>query len=392
MTATAPPTASPPPLVPPDESTWRRYSAQKEGEMSWVSSGTLHILVIGVLLALGWLIKEQHNLPPTNDEGLKNLFRKHRQAMAKPVVMDSDNPNALGSGDPNGPGGVAALGQNNRPDARNPGINGESLVDKTPTKLDPVDATKWASKLPDFMKDTESGRRLIQNGEADDRILGLHNLNEKVKGDLEALDRAQQGTTGEPKQGGNPNGSTGGDPNKGGDPKGGGRGSPARTEKQKRSDRWTLHVDMPTNLNESQYIELYLRKLHALGIFIAIPTDPVGKTPFRVIHDIMQRPVQAVAENPSKLSNVNWYVGDPDNPNDKGYLGKAIAKHLGLSIPFGYIMLVPKPLEDTMAQLENDHLPPGASTDDIHRTHFRIIESDKGFTVGFDHMQMKGQR
>ena len=234
--------------------------------MSWVTSGAVHVLVIGVLIALGILWNEQRKKPPTNEGGLKNWGRPNRQAQAKPVIMD--NPNPPGKGNPGGPGGIAAQGDTNRAEATNPGVGGEKPVDTPLTKLDSIDIPRMTRQMPEWLQKTDAGQRFIQTGVANDQLLIFRDLNEKAIADL---NRGLQRPIGDPTKGGTPEGDPTGDPSKlGGDPNGSPSSSQAMNERQKRMYRWKLSFPS-TNLPEPQRTEHYLRQLDGLALLWPFP-------------------------------------------------------------------------------------------------------------------------
>ncbi len=317
------------------------------------------------------LIKEQRNQPLDDKDSWKNIFRPDRRAQAKPVVMDPTSTNPAGQGDPGGPGGAIAPGDNARPEASAPGVGGEKpLVDKPLTPLNPVDAAKMAMQLPEEIKNSPAGIRLLQTGEVtDDRLLVFKNLNAKV---VEDLNKGLQGPVGEPNKGGKPEG-TGTDPTKGGDPNGGAAGSRSASEREKRMYRWKLDFDLPHNLPEAQRIEVYLRQLDSLGAILALPTDRNNRG-FLVVRKLLERPVKPSPENPANLRMIYWYETNPA-------MGVSLARHLGVKVPNGYIILMPQTLETTMEKLEKEKTPPGVRTDDIDETRFRVIQDGGGYTV-----------
>jgi hypothetical protein len=370
MSTTLKPETSPEPLVPPDESTWRRYSAHKEGEASWLTSFVLHGLVIGVIVALGLLIKEQRDNPTNDKDSWKTLFQPNRRAIAKPVVMDPSSTNPAGKKNPGGRGGDPAPGENFQPEARDPGKAGEkALVDTTMIKLDPVDTQQMVQKMPEWLKDTKTGQRFITTGEADPRILLIRDANEQA---LKKLNEGLREPVGDPKQGGQPGG-TGTNPNEGGDEYGGARGRSAATEREKRMYRWKMDFNLPQG-SEAQRIDAYLHQLDSLGAILAVPTDRAN-TRFLVIRKLLDHPVKPMLEDPGKLRMIYWYETNPA-------MAQALARHLKLAIPNGYIILMPQSLEATMERLEREKAPPGIRTDDIEETRFKVIPAGGGgYTV-----------
>jgi hypothetical protein len=364
--------ASPATLQPPDESTWRRYSPHKEGEMSWFTSLTLHGLVIGVLVALGWMIKEQRNQPVEDKDSWKSIFQPKRQVSPKPVVLDPTSSNPAGKGNPGGPGGEPPPGDNPRPEANAAGVGGDKpLVDKPLIQLDPIETQKLALQLPDSIKNSTAGARFLKTGEVtDERLLVIRNLNEKV---VQDLNKGLQGPVGDPNKTGTPEG-TGTDPQKGGDPDGGLPGRRAASEREKRMYRWKLDFNLPHNVSEAERIETYLRQLDSLGAILALPTTRDNRG-FLVVRNLLARPVVPTKEDPANLRMIYWYETNPT-------MAFSLAKHLNVKIPNGYIILMPQPLEKKMEELEKEKTPPGVNTDNIEETRFRVIpDAGGGFTV-----------
>src|SRR5437773_917175 len=55
MSTSTPVPADRPPLVPPEEQFWQRYSAHNEAPLSGVSSTVLHALILLLILGVGWV-------------------------------------------------------------------------------------------------------------------------------------------------------------------------------------------------------------------------------------------------------------------------------------------------------------------------------------------------
>src|SRR5438132_5720026 len=55
MSTSTPVPAARPPVVPPEEQFWQRYSAHHEAPLSGVSSTVLHALILLLILGVGWV-------------------------------------------------------------------------------------------------------------------------------------------------------------------------------------------------------------------------------------------------------------------------------------------------------------------------------------------------
>src|SRR5262245_26284523 len=130
MSTSTPVPADRPPVVPPEEQFWQRYSAHHEAPLSGVSSTVLHILVLLLILGIGWV----------------QTFLK-ADDQYRPIVLDVVR---MGDklGQP-GPGPADAIGP------VVPGIGQEAgppppgNVEKPPTDLPPLTPSKPVPITPD---------------------------------------------------------------------------------------------------------------------------------------------------------------------------------------------------------------------------------------------------
>jgi len=70
---------------------------------------------------------------------------------------------------------------------------------------------------------------------------------------------------------------------------------------------------------------------------------------------------------------IYWYEQNPQ-------MAAALAAHLRVPVPNGYIIFLPVPLEKRMEALEAQKAP-GVKDDDILETQFKVIPAGKGYTV-----------
>jgi hypothetical protein len=224
-TATADPAKKP---GPPEEQFWVRYSPHYEMPLSWVGSGTVHALALGVLLLTGLAIsflKDNNPLPIDS------------------VRVGGGGGDTNGHGNKRGTGDGEAINAPKVPDERK--FDKKVEADELPKGEDPVLA------LP----------------ELPDNATQIEKLREMARINAEEIKKSLRRPKGE----GGP-GAGGGD-GRGDGPRKGNDNGPGDGDKQDkrvvRMHRWTMTIDIRTGAD-------YAKQLRSLGVMIAVdlPDDP----------------------------------------------------------------------------------------------------------------------
>jgi hypothetical protein len=326
--------------APPEERFWKRYSPHHEFPLSSVGSIVLHILSIGALVVIAYIItrtrSDEQIAPPTLD------------VVAVPGLPKI----AGGGGEPGGredaPGGASTTGgkeivKSDEPPQTRPGNvpqeKGETLK---MVELQPLD-----------VKVTEGGTR---------QIVGI---NEKVIGDLNTvveqarkkiaddMARAARGKSGPGKGGGEGSGDGVGVGSKSGP----GIQSGQATIRQRRQARWKMFFSTAGGAD-------YLQQLRALGAYMGVPqVKGDNQIDYLLIKDI-KRPAKLLREDVSKLNRIFWFDHEP-----RSVLGMAQALGLAKPPPF-FVAFFPQQLEERLRQLEQQAFSGDESQ--IIETHFRV--------------------
>jgi hypothetical protein len=318
---------SKPPLLPPDERFWQRYSPNHELPVSSATSAAIHLLVLGIL-ALGASTFASSN---------------------PPVSVDSIE---VGGGSGGGVSEGDEAGTRNRSTRHEDvqGIQDSAALrrkSKAPESLHDVPrVSKESSRDPDdrrlFNEDVKMGEQLS--------VLGA-----QVRDRLNALQaKAARGSQG-PGDGGAPGRGVG--PGKGDGRGSGGTLSP-RPERQK---RWTMIF----NIRDP---EDYARQLQALGAILAAEA---GNGEYFVIEDLSQRPAVAKRRDVSKIDRMFWV-------DDKPEVVEPLFRVLQYQpAPKYFVAFFPQELERELLRKELAHknLP----EDRIAETRFQIRRTATGY-------------
>ena len=333
------------PLVPPDESMWKRYSPHGELPLSGAGSLTLHLLVFGLMLLSAWL-------------AYSVFGRTNRSLPVEAVRLDlgggGGDTRASGTGEGRGQKVEEAGAKNEQPATPEPNDTARPDLPKT----DP------GPRLP-FKFDDVAKRYIQRSDTASSRaIQELEKANIRVR--LPDGKEARQGKGG--------TGSGGGSGAGEGTGVGGGKGEGLGnlTQREKRMLRWSMLFNTASGPD-------YVSQLQGLGAILAIPVreDANGRD-YRLIHDLAARPAKLVNEDISKIQRIYWI-------DDKEQSVRDVLTVLGVRlprVPSHFVAFMPEELEKKLFELEKDYLKkhnPGHSEDDILETRFRINRTGKGY-------------
>jgi hypothetical protein len=338
-------------LVPPEERFWKRYSPHHEFPLSSVGSVVLHILSIGALVVIAYLIT-----------------RTHGEGQAKPPIISVV---ALGDGKPNNAGGRS------EPDGRTDTPGGTSATEKgdienkddlpraspidAPLKqgdiLKPVDLERLAKRV------TESGTRKSDDTYAQvmaDLKRVVDQAGKQLAKDMAPVAIGKAG----PRKDGQGRGKDKGI----GDTQGPGpQGGPQATLQQRRQARWKMSFSTTGGAD-------YLRQLHKLGAYLGVPKITRDNQIEYLVTRNPEKP-QLKHENVSKLNRIFWFDHEP-----RSVLG--MAKALGISTPPFFVAFFPETLEDRLRKLEQQAY--SGDEDRIIATHFRVVNRGGAYEVELD--------
>jgi hypothetical protein len=321
------PVASRPVVLTPEEVFWQRYSPHHECLLSWVSSVTLHGLVVGALLLIAltaWWAKNSEANP------------------LRPPNMDVVQ--LEGGGD----GGLEGGGAEPGPLQASSGKT-EAVTDNNPKK---TEATLPQQKF--LMPKTQELElpALVDIGEPARDIEMLDSLKKITQEVEQAMQIAPPVEKAEPKDKGTTTGKTGKGGQGGGGvgtgkgsktgpgTGGGGPGGRKATRAEILAHRWRF--DMSGDGKE------HADKLDAVGVTLAIP-DGAG---FRLITDLKRRPVDAQRDSLVRFKDaIKWYNLRPESV-------ASLTRELQIQMPRDLagrsyvILLLPKDREQKMADVE----------------------------------------
>jgi hypothetical protein len=317
-----------PPLIPPDERFWQRYSPNHEFPLSSASSAVLHVLVLGILALAGFGF----------------IYRDG------PVDVD-----ALviggGGGRPDGDDGLVTGKGPKHEDLKDIADSASPTRQKLEMK---GEALTEVQKLSKSLIKPEDERRFIDDDFAMGKKLTL--VGEQVRERINTLQQgvASKGLGGPGKGGGKGKGTGTGF----GDAEGPGRGT--INKRQERQSRWTMIF----NIRDP---EDYARQLHALGAVLAVPGE---NGQYMVIEDLSARPVVARPKDISEINRMFWV-------DDKAGAVEPLFRVLEYRpIPTYFVAFFPLELERDLLkkELEYKRLPEGK----IKETRFQVRRSNSG--------------
>jgi hypothetical protein len=330
-------------LTPPEEHFWKRYSPRHEFPLSSVGSVVLHVLSIGALIVIGYVLTRTNNddqkAPPSLD------------VIAAPGLPPM---NAGGGGEPGGsdtnPGGTRTKGQ-------------EIAANQEPTPPQP------GNQLPDSTERLEQVKLPpIEVVTAKDGTREIVGENKKVFGDLNVIvDQAKnkleqsiaRADAAKGKGGTGKGGGKGGGEGTGvGGGKGPGVAGGNATIRQRRQARWKMFFNTGGG-------DDYIKQMRGLGAFLGVPQlKGDNQVEYLLIRDI-KRNAEAKREDVSKLNRIFWFDHDPRSV-------LSVSKALGLrNPPPFFVAFFPPELEERLLQLERQAF--SGDEDRIVETHFRVV-------------------
>jgi hypothetical protein len=332
-------------LVPPEERFWKRYSPHHEFPLSSVGSVVLHILSIGALVVIAYIL--------TRTRGSERL----EPASIDVVAVSGPLKNAGGGGKPGGQEDASGGTSTKR---------GKEIVkesDPLPPSPGNVQVEKGVTlnmvELPPLnVKVTEGGERIVVG------------LNQEVMGDLntiieqtrrknaEDMARTAKGKDGPGKGEGK---GTGDGPGEGGGKGPGVPGGGTATIRQIRNDRWGVYWIYRSTPGD-------LLKLYSdMQVFIGVPTKLGSDGHIEeclVIRDIKKNAI-AKREDVYKLNRMFWMTSEPGPVLE-------LARALGLRRPPPFFLIFhPPEFEENLLRLEKQAFSGDESR--IAKTFFRII-------------------
>jgi hypothetical protein len=292
----------------PDERFWERYSPRSELPLSSVASASLHLLILVLLLAGGFLLVQA-------------------QDTSKPLPAA-----AVEIGD--GPGDGGANNPEEQPQPFKPEAidRGQNALPGSPnTGDDRVKLQKPVSKTeeppPQF---GDQGQRLLDEANEAEK-----NLSARAKQVEEKIWNQQTGPTG---------------PNRGKL----GLGDMA-SERKPRKDRWVLNFETRDGGND------YARQLQALGAILAIPQPDGG---YLIIRDLQRRPVRGQIEDIATIQRIFWVDNKPESV-------RSLAVALQLDrVPPWFAAFFPEDFERDL--LRKELAFKNRREADIRKTYFRL--------------------
>jgi hypothetical protein len=312
-------------LVPPDEVFWQRYSPHHECLFSWLSSFTLHALVVGLMILIGIAV----------------AMGRHSDQRRPPSMDVVQLEGGQGDGLEDGESGPAGAGQANA--LKSEAVENPSPETKTPVepaaKLTELPKTQFEiPPVPDINTSDASADSAFEESlqkikeDADQQVKKAMKIQAPPRTASTAGSGAKTGVgTG---QGGPGQGVGRG--KKGTGPGAGGGGGRAATRAEILAHRWRF--DLTGTPRE------HADKIDTVGFILAIPS---ARGDFLVVRDLKRRPVQAKAENLAPYKDaIKWY--NTTAPSVQG-----LARELGLGFqPRFVVLLLPKDREEKMAEAE----------------------------------------
>jgi hypothetical protein len=356
MSTSAPEKTAGPALsrVPPDESSWKRYSPHGEAPLSLAGSIALHTLGLGGALLLIIYIASV-------------LSNTKESLPVEPVrlALGGGGGSKGGSGDGKGVGKAPEenLGQED-PDPqpgevdapKQPALNKVELK-QVEQKFDPVSQR--------FFEATTSvqARRFAQ-------------LDDKLRNKLSDGLNPGKGGGGTGSGGGKGAGTGSGD----GDAAGPGKAT--LNQRERRMLRWHMKF-------EARNGPEYLAQLRGLGAILAFPVNEGAEPTYKVVHNLTPGRAKLESEDLSKIHKIYWIDDKPRSVQD-------ILAALGLGIrptPSKFVAFMPQKLEDDLFAQERRYvenvLRRPFQEDKIEETIFRAVPAGRGFKAELISVAMK---
>ena len=287
---------NPPIVIPPEESVWRKYSANHEFPISTLTSVALHVFVVMLVVLFGAMVFRWGTSEPPQVSTIR--------------VFDPRESPRGGGGQTDG------------------GANPTELPDRNPGRIDDPEVTS-ARRLPDDLHIVTSNTPST-NADEDSKSFD-RDFREKFPDPNAKIGPKGRGGSG-----------TGGGKGKGNGPHdgdGSGEGGPAL-----RTDRWAIALSYTDG--EGLYREW--SNLHAI-ILVPEGKNAAGQSQYRVFYDLTTKAPRGRLETVESMQTQGriWFT---DHNADSV---AALARYLGYSTPPKFIaFFIPKKLEDELLAKE----------------------------------------
>jgi hypothetical protein len=355
-------------LVPPEEQFWKRYSPHHEFPLSSATSVALHVLGLGILLVLAYVLWSNRAQPPADVPQMDVVLPESADLMnpgGTKVTKERAGGGRGGRGGKDEKGGEEDVGDEKKTEEASGNPYAETLEDPA----QPPPPVPVGSNLP-----TKDGTRTIVDGDVPKELGNMAKKSYRVL--------ARRGTPKKSKPSKDSGGGAGGDKGRGRDSKyrdsgrGGGRGNLEQVRAQ-RQLRWK--VLFSTSSGRDYQDQLYA--LRAI-LVIAEPKPGPGGMPMRdargqvllmyrkVIRDLSQSPAPVQNEDVRKIPGIFWIDDKPESVRE-------LAQSLGLPQPPPLIAaFFPTQVERELRALEKRKY--GGPEYKIYATVFRVVPSSNG--------------
>jgi hypothetical protein len=357
------------PLIPPEEKFWVRYSPHHEFPLSSATSFVLHLLGIGLLVLVAWMVW------PTGDKSKQDLPDLDAVAMNVGNTDQKGSPEGGGGGGKRGNDLPEEQGDNKKPPSDGGTDKGKDLVLELPQGEPPVE-----------IKSDKDGSRIIS-----ENVPG--NLDELAKKVHQQLARRTkvQGTGSRGSGGGKDGGKdTGRDKGKGrGQREGSGTTAAKRAQRQL---RWRLVFNQDGNGPD------YRDKLKALGAIIVTgdyrlgpdgrpAVGPGGQVPleYKLVRNYNKKSDRTI-RRVEDIPGIFWI-------DDKTVTVEALARALGVRAPRLFACFFPEEVERELRTKEREKRP-DVREEEIYETLFHVNLSDNapGYKLYCDRVTLKRDR
>jgi hypothetical protein len=324
------------PLVPPEDSVWKRYSPHHELPLSVTSSSVVHALFFALLIfgvfAIFW--SKSKDQPPPFD------------SVVELVGGGGGNPEGSGRGSGDNPLDAG-------PKREDAGENEPAKHDTPP----PPEVTTFQKvqvnpQSFDFLVKDANTKDLIDN--PTEQMKKLEGLQANARQKLNEGLAASKGRGGPGKDGGKDKGIGQGE----GDRTGPGRGKVEANERVKRALRWTMIFNTANGRD-------YKTQLAHLGAIIAVPLPPDGSD-FLVFRDLRAARPEGRKEDIAEIKRIYWV---DDKPQSVQSLLQAVAPEVQAQ---QVVAFFPVELEEKLLRLELNYRH--RREDQIQETRFEIVK------------------
>jgi hypothetical protein len=324
------------PLVPPEDSVWKRYSPHHELPLSVTSSSVVHALFFALLIfgVFAIFLSKSKDQPPPF-EGVVEL-----------VGGGGGNPEGSGRGSGDNPldaGPKREDAGENEPKHDTP---------PPPPEVTTFQKVKVDPQSFDFLVRDANTKDLIDN--PTEQMKKLEGLQANARQKLNEGLAASRGKGGPGKDGGKDKGIGPGE----GDKTGPGKGKVEANERVKRALRWTMIFNTANGRD-------YKTQLSHLGAIIAVPLPPDGSE-FLVFRDLRGARSEGRKEDIAEIKRIYWVDDKPESV-------RSLSQALGLEIqPPQVVAFFPVELEEKLLRLELNYRH--RREDQIQETRFEIVK------------------